>query len=256
MLNKKTSPQTGSKTGSFKKIALSSAACVLLAACQTTGQGVGNTSTPPASNATGIDAAIERATLNAAKKSGKTGSLSYLEKTYKRKSDNPKIATDYARALRENDYLSRAELVLAPFANSDESPADAKSEYAAIQLAQGNYTVAERYAQKAILQDNEHYEGYHHLGIALDAQGSHKEAERAFRKGLDHWQGDPTTIMNNLALNLASQNYLEEAVEILRKAQSVSPERREIERNLRIVTALQQSTGIRAPKPSPKPKAN
>jgi len=82
----------------------------------------------------------------------------------------------------------------------------------------------------------------------------HEEAERAFRKALDLWEGDPTSIMNNLALNLASQGHLDEAAEILQKARDVSPNRTEIERNLRIVTALQQSNGIPVPKPKKKPE--
>ena len=88
----------------------------------------------------------------------------------------------------------------------------------------------------------------------MDAQGKHPEAERAFRKALDYWQGDPTTVMNNLALNLASQEFLDEAIEILNKAKAISPDRIEVERNLRIVMALQQSSGHRsAPKPKKKP---
>jgi Flp pilus assembly protein TadD len=72
----------------------------------------------------------------------------------------------------------------------------------------------------------------------LDSKGKHVEAERAFRKGLDIWEGDPIPIMNNLALNLASQNNLEEAYEILMRAKTIAPNRIEVERNLRIVKAL------------------
>jgi Flp pilus assembly protein TadD len=69
----------------------------------------------------------------------------------------------------------------------------------------------------------------------------HPEAERAYRKGLEIWEGDPIPIMNNLALNLASQNNLKEAYEILKKAKSIAPNRIEVERNLRIVSALVES---------------
>lgn len=234
----------------ISKLLLSLSACALLAACQTsqaTKQGI-NTGDD-------MDAAIARAQNNAAERSGTTGSIGYLEKVYKRDSTDPISATDYAHALREGDYLSRAEMVLAPFANDPASPAMTKTEYAAIQLAQGNYKSAENYAQKAVLQDDQDYKAYHYLGIALDAQGMHPEGERAFRKALDHWQGDPTTVMNNLALNLAAQEYLQEALEILEKAKAVSPNRIEVERNLRIVTALMQSTGYKAPKPKAKPHA-
>ena len=106
------------------------------------------------------------------------------------------------------------------------------------------------------MQDSNDARAYHYLGIALDAQGKHPEAEKAFRKGLDMWQGDPTPIMNNLALNLSSQGYLDEASEILEKARAVSPNRLEVERNLRIITALRQSENPTTPKPRKKPVKN
>ncbi len=236
------------KKNRLYKTLLSLGACTLLAACQTAQDVEGQQL-----RSSRIDSALERAAL-AASPGGASQSIGYLEKIYKRNSGDVNAAMNYARALRETDYLNRAAIVLAPFANDANSPSAVKTEYAAIQLAQGNYIAAEEYAQIAILQDESDYKAYHYLGVALDAQAMHKKAERAFRKGLDHWQGDPTIIMNNLALNLASQGFLEEAIEILQKAQAVAPHRLEIERNLRIVTALQQSSGsYNAPKPVKKP---
>ena len=46
--------------------------------------------------------------------------------------------------------------------------------------------------------------------------------------------------MNNLALNLASQNKLDQAIDMLRKAKEVSPGRVELERNMRIITTLKE----------------
>jgi len=215
--------------------------CVALSACQTTQSSV------PASN---IDSAMARA-ANYGQTSSK--SVSYLERVYKKNPDDVKAATDYARGLRNADKLDRAGVILEPFAKKKDAPSFVTSEYAAIHLAEGDYEAAEKYAQKAVISDENNYRAYHRLGIALDAQGMHKEGERAYRKGLELWQGDPTTIMNNLALNLASQGYLGESIEILHKAQSVAPGRVEIERNLRIVTALQQADGVPAPRPGKKP---
>ena len=223
-------------------------ACALLAACQTTG-----TPSAETSRSAKIDSALERAARTAAAQGERNQSSSYLEKIYKRNTDDPVAATNYAAALREADYLDRAALVLAPFADDPASPSEAKTEYAAVMLAKGDYERAEKYAQKAVLQDETNGRAYHYLGIALDAQSMHPEAERAFRKALDYWEGDPTSIMNNLALNLAAQEHLTEAIEILYKAQSVSPNKREVERNLRIVTALMESQSGRAPRPMAKP---
>ncbi|MEZ5918732.1 MAG: tetratricopeptide repeat protein [Alphaproteobacteria bacterium] len=182
-------------------------------------------------------------------------SLPFLEQSYKRNSDDENAAVAYAAALRRADQLSRAGDRLAALRGQHRFDVTSRPEYAAIQLAQGNYTSAEDFAQKAIIQDEKNFEAYHYLGIALDARSMHKEAERSFRKGLELWEGDPTTIMNNLALNLTSQGYLDEAATILQKAQSISPDRVELERNLRIVNALRESGGYAAPKPSAKPTA-
>ena len=231
------------------KTLLSLGMCAFLIACQT------NQAVEDQYNRTSkIDSALQRAAIKANLAGESAKSIVYLEKIYKRNSNDINATLNYAVALRKNDYLNRAAIILAPFANDEESPSNIKTEYAAIQLAKGNYFSAEEYAQKAILKNESDFRAYHYLGISLDAQAMHKKAERAFRKGLDHWQGDPTTIMNNLALNLASQGFLNESIEILQKAQAVAPYRFEIERNLRIVTALQQSNSdYIAPKPTTKP---
>jgi Flp pilus assembly protein TadD len=227
------------------------AACVLLAACQSTG-------TTPAGQMTQnekIDAAIDRASAASGHKTNRV-SLSAAEREYKQKPEDAVAATNYAAALREASRLNQASIVLAPFANQKDGLPAAKREYAAILLAQGNYTSAEDYAKKAVLGDETDYEAYHYLGIALDAQGKHPEGERAFRKSLELWQGDdPTSVMNNLALNLTAQGFVEEAAEILEKAKAIAPEKIEIERNLRIVNALRQSQYYKAPKPKSKPGA-
>lgn len=231
-----------------KKLALLIGTSLALSACQTAKSVNGEL------NAEKIDSAIHRAASSSLINDDL--SLSAAEKAYKADPDNEQTALNYASALRRDEYLNRAAIVLTPFVKDPESSTFAKTEYAAIMLAQGQYKDAEKYARKAIEQDENHAEAYHYLGIALDAQGMHQEGEKAFREGLDRWQGDPTTIMNNLALNLAAQEYLDEAAEILMKAQTISPGRKEIERNLRIVTALQQSNGSPVPKPNAKPQQN
>lgn len=221
---------------------------LLTAACQTTQP------SPQADlRSNKIDSALQRAAIGAEARGGKKGSLTLNERLYKRNSNDPIAALNYSQSLRANDFVDRAALVIAPFANDENTPAALKTEYSAIQLALGNHIAAEKYAQKAVLQNPEDPQAYHYLGIALDTQSKHKEAERAFRKGLDFWSGDPTPIMNNLALNLASQGFLDEAEEILTKAKAVAPGRIEIERNLRIVRALKESHGGVVPKPQSKP---
>lgn len=236
------------KTNRFSALLLCASAAVLLAGCQTTAA-----PSDAEMRTSKIDSVLERAASSAAARGESGESLMIVEKMYKRNSSDPDAALRYAHALRGADHLNRAAAVLAPFADDASTSSEVKTEFAAIQLALGDYHKAERYAQKAVLLDPQNHQAFHYLGIALDAQGMHKEAERAFRKGLDHWQGDPAPIMNNLALNLASQGFVDEALEILQKAQAISPDRIEIERNLRIVRALMQSGKRRAPKPDKKP---
>lgn len=227
---------------------LALSACAVLAACA--GDGVS-----PEHDATAakIDSALRNA-ANAADASGaKAESLGYVEKMYMRNPSKPESALRYAIALREADAANKASVVLAPFADDPKGPENAKTEFAAIQLALGNNEKAEKYAQKAVTQNPEDGRAFHFLGIALDAQGKHPEAERAFRKALDLWKDDPTPIMNNLALNLSAQGFLDEAAEILEKAKTIAPNRIELERNLRIVNALRQSENPTTPKPAKRP---
>ncbi len=229
----------------FSSLILALSVCTALSACQTA------QSTDAHLRTSSVDGAIARSS-DYARKSSK--SPAHLERTYKKDPANETNAVDYAVALREKGHLQRAAVILEPFAKAKNASSLSASEYAAVQLADGNYEAAEKYAQKAVIADEANYKAYHRLGIALDTQSMHQEAERAYRKGLELWQGDPTTIMNNLALNLASQGYLDESIEILLKAQDVAPQRVEIERNLRIVTALKQADGAPAPKPGKKPE--
>ncbi len=215
-------------------------ATVSLAACQTTGSDRMSDSKQPISTQDRIDAAVEKAAITASQNGSASGTLLALEKQYKRNSSDPAYALAYARGLRQAGYLNRASLVLEPFAKSDKAIAGSKTEMSMIALGLGNYDLAEKYAQQAVIQNPSDHFAFQNLGIALDAKEMHPEAERAFRKGLEHWQGDPTTIMNNLALNLATQGFIEEAIEVLERAKALSPDRIEIERNLRIIRTLNE----------------
>jgi Flp pilus assembly protein TadD len=224
-----------------------------LSACQTTAQHNAD------ARADRIDAAIARAS-GEANGTGQADSLLMLERSYKRNSDDPDTATKYGRALREANRLQRSAVVLSPFADDGKKFPQAKIEYAATQAAMGNYTDSEKYARDAIALNPDSAQAYHVLGIALEAQGHHKPAEAAFRNALDLWEGDPAPVLNNLGLNLAAQGYIDEALDTLRKALATSPNRMEIERNLRIVSALQprahaeNDTGYKfPPKPARKP---
>jgi len=216
------------------------AATISLSACQTTGSDRMADSKEKISTEERIDSAIEKAAITASQSGSTSARLLALEKQYKRNSNDPAYALAYARGLRHAGYLNRASMILEPFAKDENAVAGAKTEMSMVALGLGNYDLAEKYAQQAVIQDPADHYAFQNLGIALDAKEMHPEAERAFRKGLENWEGDPTTIMNNLALNLATQGFIDEAIEVLERAKALSPNRIEIERNLRIIRTLNE----------------
>lgn len=225
----------------FKFIALALTTTALLTACQTTQKGVNGDGSPAHRESPAVEQVA-------------AGDIYKLEKAYLNNPESEQAAVNFAEALRKNDFLLRAATVLEPFAISQNASSLSQTEYAAIKLEQGDFETAEKYASRAVGQNQNNYEAWQYLGIALDAQEDHSGAEKAFRTALEKWEGDPTVIMNNLALNLASQEHLDEAEEILLKAKTIAPERREVERNLRIVRALKESSSYTwKPKFPPKP---
>ncbi len=203
-----------------------------------------------------ISTAIENAANTAMDKGQTKENLILLEKVYKRNPNDPKAAVQYASALRKNGYLYKAETVLSPFANDETADIAPLIEFAHVQMERGNYSTAESYARRAVKKDDTSSSAYHALAIALDAQGNHAPAEAAFRRALESWQGDPVPVMNNLALNLAAQERVEESIAILKRAKDMAPQRREIERNLRIIKTLNEPARPLGDyyRPAPKPK--
>ncbi len=186
--------------------------------------------------------------------------VSSAEAIYKRDTTNSYNAARYAKALRESGDVSRAKSILQPFGKKKTVPTLVSTELAAQNLELGRFKEAETAARKAVKTDAGNYRAYHLLGIALDAQQKHEDAEVAFRKALEIWQGDNIPVMNNLALNLAAQGYTDRALDILYKARETDPRRKEIERNIRIIRTLNETAtdksylGDAAPKPVPEVK--
>lgn len=185
------------------------------------------------------EAALEKASLSGL--GGSPDNIENLAQKYADKPDDAMVAIGYASALSANRDFKGAEKVLRSYADNTSSPAIFKTEMAAVQLGLGNDKKAEKYAQKAVIEDPGQTRAYQYLGIALDSRGEYKKAEKAFRKGLENWSGDPVPIMNNLALNLASQGHFDESLDVLERAKKLAPDRIEVERNLRIIRALQES---------------
>jgi len=234
-----------------------SAAALLLAACASpSDHDVGD----PVDSMLGQKAATERRLATSAADAMATGktaeALVSYEKLYQRDSRNPDVAINYAQLLRRSGKADQAVKILAPYAkgerkDSSRTPrAMLKNEYAAALIETGKF--ADAYTMlESVLSDSKladfHPDASHLAGVALDAQGKHKDAERMFRQALDGWKGDPTSVMNNLGLNLASQGLFDEALTTLRRAQIMAPAKTEIARNVQIVTELRDAVVPKAP---------
>lgn len=202
-----------------------------------------------------IDRAMESALAQAQAAGNKQEVLALLGQVHKRSPKDPIVATRYAVALRDDEQINAAIRTLKPFTGKENANIEATTEMAMAQLALGDYDAAASYSDKAIKMDTQNARAYLALGTAQDAQGNHEDAEVSFRQGVKFWKGDPSPILNNLALNLASQGHLEEALSLIKKAQQASPGRVELERNRRIISTLLETTTPMPPAPDQKPSA-
>jgi len=189
-----------------------------------------------------IDNSTERLLAQAEAEGNSQKILATLKDIHMNNKNDPIVATRYGRALREDDQVNAASRILEPYTKGDKANDQALTEMAMTQLALGKFQAAENYGQKAVSLNNKNGRAYLALGTALDAQKQHQAAEVAFRKGLENWKGDSTPILNNLALNLASQGHLEEALSLIEKAQEMAPGRMDLERNRRIIATLLETT--------------
>jgi Flp pilus assembly protein TadD len=228
---------------------------ILMTACASTGGGYNSTygtaSEVPRTPA--IDTSTERALADAEASGNMQEVLAVLKRLHDENPNDAVVAARYARALRDDDQISASARILTPYTKGKTAHEAPLTEMAMTQLALGNFRDAENYAKKALSIDDTNPRAYLALGTALDAQKEHQQAEVAFRNGLKHWKGDATPILNNLALNLASQGHLVEALSLIEKAQEIEPDRLDLERNRRIIATLLETTGPQAPAPSSKP---
>lgn len=182
--------------------------------------------------------------------------LTTIEAMYQRNKSDAMNAARYGKALREANQMKQAKAVLLPFSDNKESGTLVNTELSAIYMSEGDFDKAESSARKGVKQDGANYRAWRNLGNALDAQEKYVEGEAAFRRSMEVWTGeDKVPVMNNLALNLAAQGYTDQALTLLYQAKKLSPERIEIERNIRIIRTLSEPpTFAKDKKPFPESK--
>lgn len=178
--------------------------------------------------------------------------------------DTPKkrdIALNYAQLLRKTGKAEKAASIFEKYdaglkekgQKDNEIDAVMLNEYAASLIELGRFEEAE-VSLATVLDDPQskqfHADTQNLSGIALDAQGAHVDAEKMFRASMDKWKGDKSSVMNNLALSLASQGKFDEAITILREALIMAPAKKELARNIQIVTDLRDAVVAKAKPPT------
>jgi len=190
--------------------------------------------------------------------------LRLAEISYKADKKDPSTVLRYATLLRKTGKASKAVTVLHGFAinkaGEPKTGADATflNEAAADFISLGDYPKAETFATAALKSQPtraEETDAYNVMGVSLDARGKHADAEQMFRMALDGWQGNPTSVMNNLALSLASQGKYDESLTTLRKALVIAPDKTEIARNIDIISKQRDAAIAKAPVPVKKAPA-
>jgi Flp pilus assembly protein TadD len=175
---------------------------------------------------------------------GRTGeALSQYEDLHEARPRDPLAAVNYAQLLRRTGKAEKAKAVLDSYMTektarglraAHASPL-VRNEYAATLIALGDFARAETILN-GVLSDPDAADftadTQDLLGVALDAQGKHKDAEVLFRTALKSWTGDPSPVLNNLGLCLANQGRRTEALATLRRALLTAPRKDEIAANI------------------------
>lgn len=191
-----------------------------------------------------VDSAVVKSSGMAEKPEDLKQSLLFYERLYLRNHKDPEIAIKYAELLRKTGELQRARIVLSTHANTAKATPEVLLEYATINAILGQFETAEKFARRVHESKSKNHlkpEAAHIIGVALDAQGKHAQAEKYFRTALENWEGDPAPVLNNLALALAEQGFFDEALDTLHRAYAAAPQREEISRNIQLVNTLRNA---------------
>lgn len=206
------------------------------------------------------DAQLFKAANDAVAAGNTAVALDVYGKLYKRHPHNENVGIGYAQFLRKSGKAQQAADVLLPFTLTSHgqeektTPAPLSpqlaNELAADYVALGRFDEAKALLTPVIdsaAKNPWRDETANLMGVVLDAQGDHAQAEKMFRAALDGWKGDRTSVMNNLALCLASQGKFDESLTILRKALLAAPNNVAVARNIQIVTDLRKNVVPKAP---------
>jgi|DeeseametaMP0747_FD_contig_81_107076_length_1985_multi_5_in_0_out_0_2 Flp pilus assembly protein TadD len=198
----------------------------------------------------GVDSALQKAAQVAQDQGASRESLLFYEELYRRNPKDVLATKDYTKALRHAGQVEKAEIILEAWQGKDVS---LDVEYGKVLLALGRFPEAQNIAHAVLKKDKDNAGAHHVLGLALDANGLHAEAEKHLRLALENWQGSPVPVLNNLALNLAAQDKKSEALALVDKALIYAPHEEYLNKNRALIASLKGALSHKAPRPVAKP---
>jgi len=208
------------------------------------------------------DAHLNAAATNALAAGRTADALEAYKELHKRHPHDMAISIGYAQMLRKTGKAQKAADLLDPYTappvDADGRPVASpppldpqlSNELAADRIALGDFDGAKDLLDPLLapgMKNPWQSESTNLMRVVLDAQGAHKSAEKMFRVALHDWKGSKTSVMNNLALCLASQAKFDESLLTLRQAQLDDPDNKTIARNIQIVSDLRKNVVPLAP---------
>ncbi|HTH17385.1 MAG TPA: tetratricopeptide repeat protein [Magnetospirillum sp.] len=166
-----------------------------------------------------------------------TAAIQHWSTLYQRRPDDRTVAVALARALRcKGTPEQAADLMQASLAKGERDPkvlAEMGKDY----LAAERLGLATRALEEAITKAPTDWENHSALGVTLDTQGRHAEAQAAYARALELSPDNPVAL-NNLALSLAQAGQLNDAIATLRRAMEQPSAGVQLRQNLALLLAL------------------
>jgi Flp pilus assembly protein TadD len=156
---------------------------------------------------------------------------------FQRHPDDPSLALRLARDLRYGGHLQQAIDVSAPFIERHGPSADMSAELGKDYLAANRLGLAERTLRQAADIAPADWRILSALGVAIDYQGRHTEAEEAYARALTLSPDNPV-LLNNLGLSQAQNGQLSQALSTLRRAVDQPAATAQVRQNLALIEAL------------------
>lgn len=219
--------QRSSLQASSARVVLSATFCALvlgLCGCQTTG-------TDDITGALGT-------TSEASRGADARRDLENLRERYRANQNDPEIALQYGKALRESGQRSQAVAVLEQATLANPSNKALLAGYGRALADNGNFQMAFDVLSRAHSPEDPDWHILSAQGAVLDQLGRHEEAQQYYASALKIVPDEPS-VLSNLGLSYVLVNDLRKAEETLRRAYSGDNGNPHVRANLALVVGLQ-----------------